>query len=193
MDFTGTFSFMPEIQDEIFECAARMYRRRHAPTLALVSKSAQARVERIIYETIKLSSMRDLDLSTSFYERFQYALHGRPGEFFAERVLNPCVTDDVPESEVVKILAKCTGVRNLAIWNQTVYLVNHRRSFYRAPPAFTPALFLPFASSLSSLSASRRILQLIAQSIRVYISRRHSTIGDLHSPSKAASSPGLTA
>ncbi|KAG5652865.1 hypothetical protein H0H81_003295 [Sphagnurus paluster] len=145
---------MPEIEDEIFEWAARLqHPSRYAPTLSVVSKRIQKRVEPIIYETIKLSGSGESFYNTSWYEQFQYTLRARPAEFFARNVINMSITDRVPAEVTSEILSKCTGIRNLFVWLPL------------APPRCdTFKLLLPFSSTLFSLTVSKDLLCYLAGS-----------------------------
>ncbi|GLB37050.1 hypothetical protein LshimejAT787_0401010 [Lyophyllum shimeji] len=147
-----SFSFIPEIEDEIFEWAARMAIR-SAPSLTVVSRRVQKRIEAIIYDTIRLSAFHTTtnNTGTSYYERFMSTLRARPAEFFAQHVHNLCITAAVPRFAATEILAKCTGVRNLALWQ------------YPEPPHYFPFdLVVPFSATLTSLSMFKLDLCMLA-------------------------------
>ncbi|KAF8079343.1 hypothetical protein FPV67DRAFT_1468561 [Lyophyllum atratum] len=113
-----SFYFMPEIEDAIFECAARTFPR-YAPTLSVVSKRIQIRVEYVIYESLRFICDDDSgDLSRTpdlvYIHRFEPTLRARSAEFFTKRVRNVCITLNVPTQIAALILAKCAGVQSLA-------------------------------------------------------------------------------
>ncbi|KAG6915784.1 hypothetical protein DXG01_009822 [Tephrocybe rancida] len=146
------FSFIPDIEDEIFEWASRMYPT-YAPTLTLVSKRVQLRVEFIIYETIALCSSRVQASQKNLLnvQRFEAVLLARPKTFFATRVRNLCITDTVPRKLTRAILSKCTGVRNLAIWQERGLGYNSSK------------LIHPFSSTLISLDTDRLTLDCLSR------------------------------
>ncbi|KAG6844563.1 hypothetical protein H0H87_005905 [Tephrocybe sp. NHM501043] len=85
------------------------------------------------------------DLSS--VERFEFALRARPQDFFANRVRNLCITDTVPTELTHAILSKCTGVQNLAIWQERGFDYDSSR------------LVRPLASTLTSLDTDRLTLE----------------------------------
>ncbi|KAG6807127.1 hypothetical protein H0H92_008684, partial [Tricholoma furcatifolium] len=107
----------PEIEDEIFELAARMFPK-DAPKFSIVSKRIQDRVERVVYESLFL--VVDIEYprfpDTACIERILPTIRERPAEYFAERVKNIFFPYDIPLSAVHLILTKCTRIRHLIYW-----------------------------------------------------------------------------
>ncbi|KAF7309396.1 hypothetical protein MIND_00310400 [Mycena indigotica] len=97
----------PEIEREIFEVAAQIPG--NATTLALVARRTQIWMERIIYETVTLSS-------PNLTARFLTALDSRPAQFFTELVKSLCIPGDIPLQSAIRVLQACQGVVNLALW-----------------------------------------------------------------------------
>jgi len=148
---------MPEIEDGIFERAACMFPG-YAPTLSVVSKRVQTRVEYIMYRTLAVESVQERYLrgepGRAAAERIAPTLQARPVEFFATRVLNVCITTTVPDEIVKQILAKCTGIQHLALWRQQM------------DP--DDALVLPLSSTLRTLFTNRQVLSWMADSNVVF-------------------------
>jgi hypothetical protein len=101
---------LPEdLEREIIELTARCFPG-FAPTLALVSKQAQAWVERIIYNTVIL----DYPLKTPLL--FLRTIESRPASFFASHVKNLYITSMVPYPHAQRALSVCTSVVSLTCW-----------------------------------------------------------------------------
>lgn len=109
-----TFNFVPEIEDKVFELVARTFPR-GAPTMTVLSKRIQARIESIMCHTIVL--VPDVE-SKEFVsaERFKIPLLRRSGTFFATHVHNVCITAEVSKNIIALLLTKYTGIENLALW-----------------------------------------------------------------------------
>ncbi|KAF8067982.1 hypothetical protein FPV67DRAFT_1167878 [Lyophyllum atratum] len=158
---------MAEIEDVIFEWATHMFPP-DAASFSVVSKRLQRRVEAIMYETIVFISYNEIFRlrNMTYVERFEVALHSRPAEFFAAHVRNVCITNSVPKEIATLILSKCTGIRNLAIWQ------------HRNPVKLDPVEAIsPFASTLSSLSAGRYTLRRLAESGYVFPNLKFVAVG----------------
>ncbi|KAG6907374.1 hypothetical protein DXG01_009103 [Tephrocybe rancida] len=112
-----TFSFAPEIEDEIFTWAARLLPS-HAPSLSTVSKRIQRQVEAVMYETLFMTTVT-LDPDRHWHklalaQRFKPTLHARSAEFFSTHVHNIYLQTDVPKEVAKLLLEKCTMLRHLA-------------------------------------------------------------------------------
>lgn len=122
MAISPPFHFMPEIEDTIFEHAARGFPA-FAPTLSCISRRVNARVERIIYRTLVL---RSKSRSQAIYpipgmawtERIGATLDARPAGFFATHVQNVFMDATVPDEVAELVLKKCTGIKHLALWRR---------------------------------------------------------------------------
>ncbi|KAF8079344.1 hypothetical protein FPV67DRAFT_1468564 [Lyophyllum atratum] len=149
-----SFYFMPEIEDAIFECAARTFPR-YAPTLSVVSKRIQMRVEYVIYESLRFICYDDGgDLSRTpdlvYIHRFEPTLRARSAEFFTTRVRNVCITLNVPTQIAALILAKCAGVQSLA------HLLHPNLGFDAAK------MIIPLSFTITSLHTSRLVVSELA-------------------------------
>ncbi|TFK64844.1 hypothetical protein BDN72DRAFT_846253 [Pluteus cervinus] len=102
-----------DLEREIIEFAAHCFPG-FAPTLALVSRRAQAWVEAIIYHTIVL----DFPLLTTIL--FLRTVDARPAGFFSKRVKNLCITTMVPYSHAQRVLAVCTNLDSLTCWTDGI-------------------------------------------------------------------------
>ncbi|GLB39026.1 hypothetical protein LshimejAT787_0601880 [Lyophyllum shimeji] len=145
---TFSFKFPPEIEDEIFEWAAHTYPR-CAPTLSVVSKRVQTRVEPIIYETLVFYTSTPVTGKVDA-KKFASTLRARPAEFFAAHVRDVCIPDSVPDDIMMLVFAKCTRIRNLALWRGTT----------RGMETFV----LPLFATLRTLSVNRLIVSAMANS-----------------------------
>ncbi|KAG6825728.1 hypothetical protein H0H92_002701 [Tricholoma furcatifolium] len=108
----------PEIEDAIFELAARMSPR-DAPKLSIVSKRIQDRVERVIYESLFFVQEINRDNKgedTACFERILPTFHARPTEFFAKCVKNVFFPYTTPLNTGKIILSKCTRIQHLMYW-----------------------------------------------------------------------------
>ncbi|GLB39016.1 hypothetical protein LshimejAT787_0601780 [Lyophyllum shimeji] len=145
---TFSFKFPPEIEDEIFERAARAFPG-FAPKLSVVSKRVQTRVEPIIYETLVFYTSRPVPGLVDA-ERFALPLRARPAEFFTAHVRNVCIPADVPDEITTWIFAKCTQIRNLALW--------------RGSKPDVAAHLLPLCATLRTLFVNRFVVSGMAKS-----------------------------
>ncbi|KAG6808430.1 hypothetical protein H0H92_004133, partial [Tricholoma furcatifolium] len=103
-----------EIEELIFEWAAWMHPR-CAPTLSVVSKYVQERVERIIYETLVIDVSGIPSPAVAHASKIFPTLSSRPEKFFAMTVRNLFITDDVPPHVKEVALSKCTVFSILCI------------------------------------------------------------------------------
>ncbi|KAJ7065432.1 hypothetical protein C8F01DRAFT_982075 [Mycena amicta] len=97
----------PEIERDIFELAAQTPG--NATTLALVARRTQVWMERLIYDTVTLSS-------PALTAQFLSVLDSRPAQFFANAVKSLCIPGDIPLTSAIRVLQACQGVVNLALW-----------------------------------------------------------------------------
>lgn len=116
----SSINLIPELEDEIFEHAAYMYPS-FAPTLSIISRRVQARIELVIYKTLVLrrrtaSNRLHRVLDMAWTSRIEATLLARPAEFFAKNVRN--VTIDSTVSDRIKnlVFQKCTRIENLGLW-----------------------------------------------------------------------------
>ncbi|KAG6827666.1 hypothetical protein H0H92_010862, partial [Tricholoma furcatifolium] len=110
-----TFNFMPEIDEQIFEWAARMFPD-EAHKLVLISRRIQKLVEPVLYENLTF-----LDATYSFAPKqillddFLYTLETRPSQFFAKNVHNVFFHNPPSSHLFQSLLSKCTGLRHAHI------------------------------------------------------------------------------
>ncbi|KAG6812531.1 hypothetical protein H0H92_002422 [Tricholoma furcatifolium] len=129
-----------EIEDAIFELTARIYPT-FAPTLSIVSKRVQERVEE------PPGYVHGPDMA--YAKRILPTLESRPAEFFAKAVRNLFIAENVPLPIRELALSKCTGVRHLAILEHS-------------EPIFGGKLMTSTPSVLSSLYVAQSILTEVA-------------------------------
>ncbi|KAG6914954.1 hypothetical protein DXG01_014273 [Tephrocybe rancida] len=135
-----TFSFAPEIEDEIFAWAARLLPS-HAPSLSIISKRIQRQVETVMYETLFVTTVT-LDPDRHWHE---LALVDR------SHVRNIYLQTDIPK--VAKLLLKkCTMLRHLA------FLVDPHWLRGAGP------WICPLSSTLLTFYTSRQVLVEMADS-----------------------------
>ncbi|KAG6909808.1 hypothetical protein DXG01_015301 [Tephrocybe rancida] len=137
------FEFPPEIEDTIFEWAARM-NPRHAPILSITSKRIQACVERVIYESLLVSPCDSEHPEFAKDDKIYSTLSSRPAEFFAVRVKNLFIAHDVPPDIKAITLSKCTAVQHLVLYQEHMEKGSGK--------------MVTSASTLSSLYTSKPIL-----------------------------------
>ncbi|KAG6883248.1 hypothetical protein C0993_007229 [Termitomyces sp. T159_Od127] len=147
----------PEIQDEIFDYAARIDPK-YAPTLSVISKRVQSRVEKVIYEKLHFFPVRwylpwPRSAEVATIELFKPTLAHRPAEFFATHVRSVIFQYNVQYCSGRLVLEKCTGLEHLAFL---------RRRPFDVPDA--SPLILPSAYTLQSLITNRDILNYMANS-----------------------------
>ncbi|KAH0580982.1 hypothetical protein H2248_012133 [Termitomyces sp. 'cryptogamus'] len=161
------YDLPPEIEDQIFECAARVHPK-HAPALSVISKRIQICVEKVIYERIHffpspfyLPWPRPAEVATM--ESFRPTLHQRPAQFFATHVRSVLFQSNVLYTSAKHVLEKCTGLENL------LFLMTPR---HPDVPDASPLIF-PSAHTLQSLFATRVVLKDMASSGIVFPKLRY--------------------
>ncbi|KAG6824678.1 hypothetical protein H0H92_006133 [Tricholoma furcatifolium] len=106
----------PGIEDLIFEWAARL-NPRHAPTLSVLSKRIQARVERVIYESLYIGPHISVgEFDNAKQDRLYPTSCSRPVKFFATHVRNVYFPFAASSRVVESILPKCLGIRRLVLF-----------------------------------------------------------------------------
>jgi len=162
-----TFTFMAEIEDQIFENAA-LNNPKDACNLSLISRRVQPRIEAIMYETIIFISHHERFIlhDMTYVERFETVLLSRPASFFATHVRNVCITNTVPKATASLILSKCSGIKNLAVWQHS------------DPIKLEVVEFVgPLAASLESLSIGRSTMKRLAASGHIFTKMKYLAVG----------------
>nr|GAT60138.1 predicted protein [Mycena chlorophos] len=94
----------------VFETAARADRR-SALNLALVNKTSQGWIDRILYETVRLRYQRT---TNNLLRTLETSM--KPPSFFAKQVKSLAILYDIRPGDVERIVAVCGGIQNITSW-----------------------------------------------------------------------------
>ncbi|KAF8898080.1 hypothetical protein CPB85DRAFT_1440033 [Mucidula mucida] len=110
-DSAASFDFPPDLERHIFELAAFSFPGQ-AVKLATLSREIRAWMERLLYGTVVLDSLKDSALF------IRTLLEDKPPTFFATHVKNLYITSFVSDQHAQRIISVCTGVSSLVYWSR---------------------------------------------------------------------------